>query len=381
MPLARIGLALWVTALAAAALGAVAGDVVGATLARTAPVLAFAAFVTALAELSRDAGVFTSAAERLARLAGGRRSLLFGAVVALAVLATAFLSLDTTAVLLTPVVIALAAHTGSGPVPFAMATVWIANTASLTLPVSNLTNLLAVDRHPVAPLEWLRDYGPVSAAAILATCAVLWLLFRREVRGRFELDQVTPVRDRVQWWLALAVLAVALPLLVTPIPPWVTAGLAAAVLAAAGLARRSQTPRQMIRHIPWRVLIFASGLFAVAGIAEALWLADAATRLAAPSGPALAASGAVLANLANNLPAYLALEPFAASAYLSGALLIGVNVGPLITPWASLATLLWHRQLVRHGVEVPWARYMAWGALGAPLALGAAIAVHALVNG
>src|SRR5690606_25456121 len=104
------------------------------TLARTAPVLAFAAFVTALAELSRDAGVFTSAAERLARLARGQRTMLFAAVIALAVGATTFLSLDTTAVLLTPVVIALAAHTGSNPVPFAMATVWLANTASLTLP-------------------------------------------------------------------------------------------------------------------------------------------------------------------------------------------------------------------------------------------------------
>jgi arsenical pump membrane protein len=372
---------LWAVAVAAAAAGAVGWDVIGATLTRTAPVLAFAAFVTALAELSRDAGVFTSAAERLARLAGGRRSLLFAAVVALAVLATAFLSLDTTAVLLTPVVIALAAHTGSGPVPFAMATVWLANTASLTLPVSNLTNLLAVDRHPVSPGQWLGSYGLVSAAAILATCAVLWLLFRREVRGRFVLAELTPVQDRIVWLTTVAVLVVALPLLVTEIPPWITAAVAAAVLGAVGLIRRSATPRHMVRHIPWRVLIFASGLFAVAGIAEDVWLADAATNLAPPTGPALAASGALLANLVNNLPAYLALEPFAASAYLSGALLIGVNVGPLITPWASLATLLWHRQLVRHGVEVPWVRYMAWGALCAPVAMAAAITVHMLVNG
>lgn len=385
VPLARIGLVLWAFAIGAAAWGAatdgpVGWDVIGATVTRTAPVLAFAAFVTALAELSRDAGVFTSAAERLARLAGGRRTMLFAAVVALAVVATTFLSLDTTAVLLTPVVIALAAHTGSKPVPFAMATVWLANTASLTLPVSNLTNLLAVDRHPVSPLTWLRDYGPVSAAAILATCTLLWVLFRRDVRGRFELSEITPVRDRPLWWITIGVLVIALPLFVTHIAPWITAGVAAAFLTVATLVRRAGSARAMVRHIPWRVLIFASGLFAVAGLAEHLWLADLAASIGTPSGPMVATGGAVLANAINNLPAYLALEPFASSAYLSGALLIGVNFGPLITPWASLATLLWHRQLVRHGVEVPWSRYIAWGAVCVPVVMGASLLVHAAVS-
>ena len=64
-------------------------------------------------------------------------------VVLVAALSTIFLSLDTTAVLLTPVVIVLARHAGLNPLPFALTTVWLANTGSLLLPVSNLTNLLA----------------------------------------------------------------------------------------------------------------------------------------------------------------------------------------------------------------------------------------------
>ena len=57
-----------------------------------------------------------------------------------------FLNLDTTAVLLTPVMLALAARTGIAALPLAMTTVWLANTASLLLPISNLTNLLAMER-------------------------------------------------------------------------------------------------------------------------------------------------------------------------------------------------------------------------------------------
>lgn len=379
MPLARIGLALWSLALVTAGTGAVGWDVIGATVTRTLPVLAFAALVTALAEFSKDAGVFTSWGEWISRSMRGRRPVVFVAVALMAVTATTFLSLDTTAVLLTPVVIAIAAHTGSSPVPFALATVWLANTASLTLPVSNLTNLLAQDKHELTPAQWLSEYGAVSLAAILVTCAVLWLLFRRDLSGRFEVAGAVHHPDRVTWWTAVVVLVIALPLFVTEIEPWITAGIASLVLGSVALARRVVRPKIAVRHIPWRVLVFASGLFAVAGIAEDLWLADAAASLGIDHGPTVAVAGAVGANLVNNLPAYLALEPFATTPFLGGALLIGVNFGPLITPWASLATLLWHRQLVRHEVDIPWLRYMLWGAVCVPLVMAASLVALAVV--
>jgi len=66
----------------------------------------------------------------------------------------------------------------------------------------------------------------------------------------------------------------------------------------------------------------------------------------------VAAVGALLANLVNNLPATLLLLP----ATLPGgpvavlALLIGVNVGPNLTYVGSLATMLWLR--VCRGVGV-----------------------------
>ena len=87
----------------------------------------------------------------VARAGQGRYPLLFGLCVAFASLTTITLNLDTTAVLLTPVMLALAARVGIAAVPLAMTTVWLANTASLLLPVSNLTNLLAADRVALSP--------------------------------------------------------------------------------------------------------------------------------------------------------------------------------------------------------------------------------------
>ena len=88
--------------------------------------------------------------------------------------------------------------------------------------------------------------------------------------------------------------------------------------------------------------------------------------------------GMLGANVVNNLPAYLALESAAGSPVRLAALLIGVNAGPLITPWASLATLLWHERLHAVGVDVPWNRYILLGLVVAPLTVALAVIPLAL---
>jgi arsenical pump membrane protein len=83
--------------------------------------------------------------------------------------------------------------------------------------------------------------------------------------------------------------------------------------------------------------------------------------------------GAGSANVANNLPAYLALEPTAGSPLRLAALLIGVNLGPLISPWASLATLLWHERLQGLNLRVRWGGFAVAGAVAVALALPLAV--------
>ena len=72
--------------------------------------LLFLVAVTVLAELAGAAQVFDGAAVRAARLARGRTAALFALVILLGAVTTIVLSLDTTAVLLTPVALALVAR-------------------------------------------------------------------------------------------------------------------------------------------------------------------------------------------------------------------------------------------------------------------------------
>ena len=95
----------------------------------------------------------------------------------------------------------------------------------------------------------------------------------------------------------------------------------------------------------------------------------------------LAGLGAGAANAANNLPAYLALEPVAGSPARLAALLIGVNLGPLVTPWASLATLLWHERLRVLNVPIRWGGFAAAGLLAVALTVPLAVLALWAVSG
>ncbi|WP_308010774.1 SLC13 family permease [Streptomyces sp. AC495_CC817] len=351
---------------------------------RIAPVLGFVVAITIVAELARDAAVFDVLSQGLARAGRGRVIALWGAVVALAVVSTVFLSLDTTAVIVTPVVVVLAQSVGVNPLPFALATVWLANTASLALPVSNLTNLLAAQRIGGDAVSFLALSWAPTLVGIAIPVAVLTLRHRRALFGAYRVPSPALPADRVLFWSAAAVLLALLPLLAVVPEVWIPATAAAAVLVVLFAVRRRHVLRLSL--VPWRALALAGALFVLVETAHARGLLHFLDVLATSGdglGPllGLAASGALAANGVNNLPAYLILEPAAQSPVALMALLIGVNLGPLVTPWASLATLLWHHRVVSLGVPVRWGPFMAWGALVAVSTVAVAAAVLWLVSG
>lgn len=355
-------------------------------LARVAPVLGFLVAITVVAELSDRAGVFRAAADAAARLARGRVWLLWALVIALATASTVVLSLDTTAVLLTPVVLATAHRLRLPPTGLALATVWLANTASLLLPVSNLTNLLSwhrMQRLDVDVLGFVSLSWAPAVAAVVVTVTVLAALFHREIRGRFDTPSPVVHRDRVVLWVAATVCLMLVPAFLTGVAVVWPASVAALLLVALYAWRDRGSLSWSL--LPVRVVVIVLVLFVVAR-----WLGEhvlsALLSQAAGTGEGfgaylrLAAVGAAGANGIDNLPAYLAVEPVAdGSPARLMALLIGVNTGPLLTPWASLATLLWHERCRSAGVSVPWRTFALRGLVVVPLLLIACTAALALV--
>ncbi|GAB2983131.1 SLC13 family permease [Frigoribacterium salinisoli] len=383
MRTAVLGAVLLVAGLAAALLGVLPWAEVGALVERVAPVLGFVVALTVVAGLSAEAGLFAALAGLAARLARGRTVLLWLLVVVLALACTVALSLDTTAVLLTPVVVLVARRAGVPPLPFALTTVWLANCGSLLLPVSNLTNLLALhELGDPAPLAFAGLVLPAAVVAAAVPVVAVGLRYRRALTGRFVAGPVEPPADRVLFVVAAVVVGLLVPALVAGLEAWLPASVAAVLLVAATAWRRPGALRLGV--VPWGTVLLAGGLFLVVEAAHALGLSELLAVVVGDTGEGLpellrlAGGSALAANLVNNLPAYLALEPVAGSPLRLVAVLVGVNVGCLVTPWASLATLLWHAQLVDLGVDVSWRRFALAGLGVAVVAVPLAVVAVAL---
>jgi arsenical pump membrane protein len=336
---------------------------------RALPLLVFLAAVVVLAELLTEAQVFDVVAGRLARAAGGSYPKLFALCVLFASATTCLLNLDTTAVLLTPVMLALAARAGMDRLPLAMTTVWFANLASLLLPVSNLTNLLAADRVGLSARAFAQRMLVPQLVAIAVGAACLWVFWwRRRDTERYEPPAPMRPADRPLFVVAAVAVAGFAAAVLGGVPLEVAAVAAAAVLVLACALRRPRVLRPGL--VPWRLLVLVVGLFLVLGAVDRTGVGTALRTIVDDSGWRATAAGAVLANLVNNLPAYVALEPAVPHDQLLH-LLVGTNLGPLALPWGSLATLIWFDRVRAAGLTVRWGRFVATGTVTAALALAA----------
>jgi arsenical pump membrane protein len=342
------------------------------------PTVGFLAAILVVGRLCADEGVFDYLGA-LATRAGRRPTRLLTVVVMLAAAVTALLTLDATVVLLTPAVLAATRRLGTDPRPHAYACVRLANSGSLLLPVSNLTNLLAFSAASIS----FERFTALMALPWLAVCAAEWLGLRIGMRARLRpgdrRDYPAPAAPPRPPGVALALLVLtvsgvlAATSLAVP-PAWPAAGGALLLL---GHRRLRGGPLPLRRTLAATSPGFCVFVLALAVVVEAAARHGLGALLAhaVPSGSALpellaiAAVAALLANLVNNLPATLILIPLVTGtpgAVL--AMLIGVNIGPHATYPGSLATLLWRR--IVPASERPGARtFHLAGLLGTPVLL------------
>jgi arsenical pump membrane protein len=352
---------------------------------RLLPVVGFLAAVLVLAKLCDDEGLFHAAGVYMARHSWGagqsaaRRLLV--TVFLIAAGTTAVLSLDATVVLLTPVVLSTARTLGVPARPHGYAAAHLANTASLLLPVSNLTNLLAFS---TAGLSFTGFTAAMTLPWLLAVAAefvLLRWLFRRELRVAM-VDRPAPPPPEIPYFvltvLILTLIGFGATSLLGLAPAW-AAFAGAAVLAIRAVVRGHETVFGIVRaaNVPFLVAVLALGVLVSAVLDLGLGRAVSALLPHGTTLPALlgiAAVAAVLSNLINNLPAVLVLLPLVAAggpvAVL--AVLIGVNIGPNLTYPGSLSNLLW-RNVVRPEMTARTREFTAVGLVTVPVTLVLAV--------
>ena len=258
-------------ALLLTALGAVDRGEALDTAEELAPTIGFLAALLLIAEGCRRDGLFDSIGAVLARRAGGSPRRLLALVFAVAATVTAALSLDATVVLLTPVVLATAARLRTSPRPHVVACAHLANSASLLLPVSNLTNLLAFH---ASGLSFLR-FAALMALPALAVIAIEWVALSRFFATELRRPRAArppalggaqlPRRPLAVVAATLIGFAVSGAAGIEPV--WVAlAGAAALTLPA--LARRGALPAGLARAAEPGFLVFVFGLGVIVAAAS-----------------------------------------------------------------------------------------------------------------
>lgn len=344
----------------------------------------------AIAGMADQSGVLDAAAYRVARLARGRVMWLYLAVFLLGAAIALLFANDSAALVLTPIVYALVVRLRLDPIPFVFATTFIADTASVGLPVSNPLNVIVADGFGLSLGSYAGHLWLPALLVIGVNLAIFLALYGRSLGGRFAGMPQRPQREGIRSTLVLlGLLAVAyLAASALQKPLGVVAVVGAAVLGANLLRVRILDLDRVRADISWPIFGFIGGMLLVvqglhdAGITAAL----AGTLAHAASGPSVIAIGATVAgtavgsNVINNLPMGLVMVstlheihvPAATRLEMVYATILGCDLGPNLTHLGSLATFLWLFFLRRKGLDVSAWDYIRIGIVVTPAMLLAA---------
>ncbi|MBF6605749.1 MAG: hypothetical protein IVW53_09245 [Chloroflexi bacterium] len=380
-------------AVVAVVVGLVGPDAAVAAVVGDANVLAFFVGMTGLAAVAERSGFFEQTGALAVRWSAGSGRRLLLAVLCLGAAISMVLSNDATVLILTPVVYGLVVGLGVDALPYVLACTFIADAASLLLPVSNPVNVLILDGVGVPVPDYLAAVGPAAVVAVALTIVALMWLFRLRVPRRLRHATASFERRPLPAvWIALGGVAVTFVgggLLGAPLGLVACVGFVFLLVVealAAGAAHR-----RPLDGVSWAILAYVAGMVVLVRALEDQGVVQAlvgTTLSAGRDSPAViailsTAVAAVGANLVNNVPMALVMVSAIDGTHLAGPVrqaaafgsIVGADLGPNLTTVGSLATVLWLLILRDRGMDVRPADYLRVGLLITPPILVASTAV------
>jgi arsenical pump membrane protein len=335
-----------------------------------------------------EIGFFEWCAIKMAKLSRGNGHLMFVYALLLGAGVSALFANDGAALILTPILLAkmrILKLNAKSIIAFLLAGGFISDSASLPFVFSNLTNIVTANYFNIGFGEYLSNMIVPFIVSTVVSIVVLWLVLRKDIPRQVDVyllkDPDSVLKNRTLFyfsWLFLALLIAGYFIGDTyglPISVFALGG-GLLFLAIAGYAKTVE-PLHIIRTAPWQVVWFSIGLYIVvyglknAGLTDYLSvvLQELSTRgdMAAVVGTGFIS--AFLSAVMNNMPTVMIMDialtdiPNQALAYAN---IIGCNLGPKMTPFGSLATLLWLHVLEKKGVKIGFLEYSKFGLIVTP---------------
>ncbi|MEJ2499591.1 MAG: arsenic transporter [Campylobacterales bacterium] len=274
-----------------------------------------------------EIGFFEWAALKMAKLSGGSGNRMFVYILLLGALVAAFFANDGAALILTPILLAKMKHLKMNPVAvfaFLMAGGFIGDSASNPLVISNLTNIVTAGFFDIGFWEYAKAMFVPNLFSILASVAVLWLYFRRDIPLKVDVAELPEPASviknmtmfRLSWGFLVLLMAGYFigDRYALPVSLFALGG--AVVFLFIASHYKAVKPIMTVKAAPWQVVWFSIGLYVVVyGLKNAgltAYLAEAIEALA-QQGNAYAVIGtgflsAVLSAIMNNMPTIMIMD-------------------------------------------------------------------------
>ncbi|MDQ7045883.1 MAG: arsenic transporter, partial [Sulfurimonas sp.] len=335
-----------------------------------------------------EIGFFKWCAIKMAKISHGNGHLMFIYALLLGAFVSALFANDGAALILTPILLVqmrILKLNAKTILAFLLAGGFISDSASLPFVFSNLTNIVTANYFSIGFMEYMSNMMLPFVVSVFMSIVVLWIVLRKDIPTYIDVslleneDDVLKSKALFKFsWGFLALLLVGyfigdiydLPISLFAIG----GGLLFLVIAS---YTKHVDAKTIIKDAPWQVVWFSLGLYIVvyglknAGLTEHLTLVlqDLVTR-----GDFIAVIGtgfiaAFLSAFMNNMPTIMIMDIALQdidNMKLVYANIIGCNLGPKMTPFGSLATLLWLHVLAQKGVKIGFWQYSKFGLIVTP---------------
>ncbi|MGJ0364851.1 arsenic transporter [Aliarcobacter cryaerophilus] len=335
-----------------------------------------------------EIGFFEWAALKMAKFSNGSGLKMFIYSILLGAFVSALFANDGAALILTPILLAkmrILQLNMKTIVAFLLAGGFISDSASLPFVFSNLTNIVTANYFSIGFAQYFFDMIIPFIVSVIASTIFLWLILRKDIPKMVDITLLKEPKSVIKnmklfyfSWVFLAFLLCAYFLgdaYDLPISIFALGG--ATIFLIIATISKSVEPVKIIKEAPWQVVWFSIGLYIVvyglknAGLTDylAIILKDLSLR-----GETIAVLGtgfiaAFLSAIMNNMPTIMimdiALNDIQNEAMIY-ANIVGCNLGPKMTPFGSLATLLWLHVLAKKGVKISFAQYSKFGLIITP---------------
>ena len=335
-----------------------------------------------------EIGFFEWCAIKMAKLSKGNGHLMFVYALLLGAFVAALFANDGAALILTPILLAkmrILKLNVKTILAFLLAGGFISDSASLPFVFSNLTNIVTANYFDIGFAKYLATMIVPFIVSVIASIGLLWLFLRKDIPAQIDIsllkDENEVLKSKTLFnfsWFFLVLLIAGYFIgdqFDLPVSLFALGG--GLLFLAIATTMKTVNPKSIIKDAPWQVVWFSIGLYVVvyglknAGLTDYLTLVlqDLSAR-----GDTIAIVGtgfisAILSAIMNNMPTVMIMDIAlvdVGNEALAYANIIGCNLGPKMTPFGSLATLLWLHVLSQKGVNIGFWQYSKFGLMVTP---------------